>query len=261
MRGLILVFTLLATPVWAQDRAATLADIRQQLSVLFVEVQTLRRELSTTGGVNSNLAGTNALQRIDAIESELRRLTSSSEELTNRVDRIVRDGTNQIGDLEFRLCELEDGCDIATLADTPTLGGGDLPEAAGGGTAPVPDVLPTDGPELAISEREDFERAQAALEAGDNEAAVTLFQAFTDTYQGGPLTGMAHLLRGKALEDQGLTSSAARAYLDSYCGAPNDASAPEALLRLGVSLNSLGQTREACIKLGEVTLRLSLIHI
>ena len=32
----------------AQDRAETLADIRQELSVLYVEVQRLKRELSAT---------------------------------------------------------------------------------------------------------------------------------------------------------------------------------------------------------------------
>ena len=38
----------------AQDDA-TLADIRQELTVLFVEVQKLKRELSTTGGAVSNV--------------------------------------------------------------------------------------------------------------------------------------------------------------------------------------------------------------
>ena len=59
---------LTALPVAAQSQAETLADIRQQLSVLYVEVQRLNRELSTTGGVAGG-AGTSgsALQRIDAM--------------------------------------------------------------------------------------------------------------------------------------------------------------------------------------------------
>lgn len=253
MKRLAFVFCLLATPLAAQDRAATLADIRQQLTVLFVEVQKLRTELSTTGGVGMNLEGTGALERIDAMEAELRRLTSATEELTNRVDSVVTDGTNRIGDLEFRLCELEDGCDVGSLGDTPTLGGGALPETPG--VAIQPTQPAADGPELAISERDDFERAQAALDDGRYAEAVEMFQAFTDTYQGGPLSGEAHLLRGMALEEQGLMSSAARAYLDSYSGSPNAPRASESLLRLGLALDGLGQTQEACITLGEVTLR------
>ena len=39
-----------SVPAMAQD-AETLADVRQELTVLFVEVQKLKRELSTTGAV------------------------------------------------------------------------------------------------------------------------------------------------------------------------------------------------------------------
>ena len=56
------------------------------------------------------------------MESELQRLTSKTEELENRVNRIVADGTRRIGDLEFRLVELEGG-DVGALGQTSTLGG------------------------------------------------------------------------------------------------------------------------------------------
>jgi len=258
MRAILIAILLFAGPVHAQDRAQTLADIRQELSVLYVEIQKLKRELSTTGGVNANLAGTNTLDRVNTMEAEIVRLTSVSETLLNRVDRIVADGTNRIGDLEFRLCELEAGCDIASLGETSTLGGGALP-AATQPTQPVA-VAPsngvdTGGMELAVAEREDFDRAKGSFDAGEYEIAATQFQRFTETYQGGPLTGLAHLLRGEALQQMGQTSSAARAFLESYSGTPNGATSPMALLKLGLALDGLGQSSEACITLGEVTLR------
>ncbi|MEK6217083.1 MAG: tol-pal system protein YbgF, partial [Boseongicola sp.] len=227
-----------------------------ELTVLFVEMQKLKRELSTTGGVNANLAGTNALERVNAMEAELTRLTAANEALTNRVDRVVADGTNRLGDLEFRLCELEANCDIATLGETTTLGGGILQAVTqpGAPTTQSSDS-PTDGVELAVAERADFERAKAAFDQGNYEAAAEQFQSFTETYQGGPLTGLAHLLRGEALQSLGLTSSAARAFLESYSGTPNGPTSPTALLKLGLALNGLGQSSEACITLGEVTLR------
>ncbi len=266
MRRLILALTMLATPVAAQD-AQTLADIRQELTFVYVEMQKLKRELSTTGGANVNLAGTNALERLDAMEAELQRLTAATERLTNRVDSVVSDGTNRVGDLEFRLCELEAGCDIATLGDTPTLGGGALPAPTGGGIeAPAAPAATggTDiaggladlgGVELAFAEKEDFERAKASFDDGNFEGAAEQFQRFTDTYQGGPLTGLAHLMRGESLSKLGLNSSAAQAYLESYSGTPNGPTAPMALLRLGVSLDGIGQTEQACITLSEVTVR------
>jgi tol-pal system protein YbgF len=271
MRAFLIAALVFATPVAAQDRAATLADIRQELTVLYVEVQKLKRELSTTGGVSSNLSGTNTLDRVNQMEAELQRMTAATERLTNRVDSVVADGTNRIGDLEFRLCELESGCDIAALGDTPTLGGGALPPA--GAPAPATAALPapaengsglggvasgsidTSGMELAATERDDFDRARTAYESGDYQSAADQLQRFTDTYQGGPLSGLAHLMRGEALQNLGKTSSAARAYLESYSGTPDGPTSPTALLKLGLALDGLGQSSEACITLSEVTLR------
>ncbi len=99
----------------------TLADIRQELSVLYVEVQRLRRELSTTGSPQIALPS-GGLERLDALEAELARLTEKTERLEFRIDQIVTDGTNRIGDLEFRLVELEGG-DLSQLGETSTLGG------------------------------------------------------------------------------------------------------------------------------------------
>lgn len=258
IRWFAILSILLSGPAFAQDQARTLADIRQDLTVLFVEMQKLRRELSTTGGSGVTLQGTGILDRVNSMEAELQRLTRATEQLTNRVDTVVRDGTNRVGDLEFRLCELEPNCDIASLGDTPTLGGGAMPQVsapAPASPAPSGGGLGIGGVELAVSEREDFERAKMAYDEGNFEDAIVRLQAFTDTYQGGPLSGLAHLMRGEALQNLGRTSSAARAYLESYSGTPDGPTSPTALLKLGLALGSLGQTSESCITLGEVTTR------
>ncbi len=235
-----------SAPLRAQDE--TLADIRQELSVLFVELQRLKRELSTTGGVGNNLGGASTLERLDRIEAEVVRLTSKTEQLENRINRVVKDGTNRVGDLEFRLVELEGG-DISQLGETTTLGGDD-------GNTQVAVVTPSEtGPELAMGEQGDFDRAVAALEAGDFIRANDMFVVFSETYPGGPLSGDAHFYRGEALFAMEDTANAARAYLESFSGSPNSTLAPEALYRLGVSLGRLGQTNEACISLGEVGVR------
>ncbi|NNK78016.1 MAG: tol-pal system protein YbgF [Litoreibacter sp.] len=240
----------LGSPSWSQDREATLADIRQELSVLSFELQTLKRQLSTTGGPALNIGGQSGIDRLNSIEAAVASLTSKTEELENRINRIVRDGTNQVGDLQFRLCELTTECDIATLPDPLTLGGetavpslGDLSGDGG------------DGVELAVAEVADFERAELALADGEYEAAANQFAQFIAAYPGGPLSTEAHFLRGEALARLGDWNSAARAYLDSFSGAPNDGRAPEALYKLGLSLNELGQTSRACLMLAEVEKR------
>lgn len=237
-------------PAFAQDRNQTLADIRQELSVLYVEIQTLKRELSTTGAAGGVVAGGNATDRLNAIEGELARLIGKTEELEFRINRVVTDGTNRIGDLEFRLCELETGCDLAQAGQGGTLGGGDLP------SGPTPVVVPdAGGTQLAVGEEADFTAAMQALNSGDFDDAASRFQAFTQTYTGGPLTGEAHYHRGEALEAMGQVSDAARAYLTSFSGAPDGARAPDALYKLGTSLGALGQTQEACVTLAEVNVR------
>jgi len=238
----------------AQD-AGTLADIRQELAVLFVELQKLRRELSTTGGAARPAGGGPLLDRLNAIEARVQTLTANTEELEFRIDRVVRDGTNRIGDLEFRLCELEPDCDIAGLEPGDTLGG--LAPGTGGGTAsPAPDDTDeAEGPQLAVGEREDLERAQAAFEAGEHAEAADRLANFLADYPGSPLAGKAGVMRGRALEADGQQSAAARAFLDTFSAAPEGPEAPRALYLLGRALGRLDQTEEACVTLGQVAAR------
>jgi len=259
MRPFALALALAVTaPAAAQDRSQTLADIRQELSVLWVEIQNLRRELSTTGGPQANVQGTSIPDRVNSIEAELSRLISRTEELSNRVDRIVADGTNRIGDLEFRLVELEGG-DVSRLGETSTLGGGAAPAVTAPAPAQPPSMPPGPGggagPELAMGEQLDFERAKGTLDRGEFELAAADLARFTQTYPGSPLSGEAHFWRGEALSAMGDQSGAARAYLDSFSGDPQGVMAADALLQLGLALDRLGQRQESCVMLGEVTVR------
>ncbi|RBW53290.1 tol-pal system protein YbgF [Ruegeria sp. A3M17] len=235
----------------AQDQQ-TLADIRQELTVLHVEVQRLKREFSTTGSPAPNLAGSSVLERVDAIEAELQRLTRQTEQLNQRVQNIVTDGTNRIGDMEFRLCELETGCEISG-EPTSTLGGDSEITAAAPATPAAPTSM--EQGELAVGERADFDAASQALADGNFQAAAEQFTTFETSYPGSPLAPEANLKRGRALVGIGDTREAARAFLASFTGDSEGAFAPEALFELGSALGRLGQTDQACITLGEVGVR------
>lgn len=241
------------TSLFAQDNTQTLADIRQELNVLFVEVQRLKREMSTTAAPSVNTAGSSVLDRVAAMEAELQRLTAQTEQLQNRVNRVVTDGTNRIGDLEFRLCELEPECDISQLDVTTTLGGGGLPQAP---AAPAgPDDPATPVTEMAVGEEADYQAAAKALAEGDYQSAADQFAAFNASYPGSPLAAEAELNRGKALDGMGDTREAARAYLAAFSGDAAGPVAPDALFELGAALGRLGQVEQACITLGEVGIR------
>lgn len=257
--GLALILTLLPVLGHAQDRTQTLADIRAELSALAAEFNALKAELVSSGAATSGAAGGDALTRMDTIEATLARLTARTEEVELKLNRVVSDGTNRIGDIEYRLCEVTEGCDPATLGSTPALGG----EAAAAVPAPAADPVATGvttapatgGAELAVSEQQDFDRAKEVLGTGDFRTAADLLATFTQSYPGGPLTQEAHYLRGEALTGLGDTAGAARAYLDAFSAAPEGVFAADALLKLGEGLGKLGQVPEACVTLGEVGLR------
>lgn len=250
----LLVGQFFGSPGLAQDRQ-TLADIRQELTVLHVDIQRLKRELSTTGGVSSGvISDSSVLDRVGAIEASLQQLTAQTEQLEYRINRIVSDGTNRIGDLEFRLVELEGG-DIAALGETTTLGGETEAQGeAGAGSL----IAPSDGDagsELAVGERADFDSAAQALTEGDHQGAAEKFAIFTQAYPGSPLAPKANFNRGKALDGLGDTREAARAYLASFTGNATGETAPAALFELGAALGRLGQVDQACITLSEVEVR------
>ena len=238
---------------FAQDRAQTLADIRAELASLAAEFNALKAELVSSGAASSGAAGGDALTRMDTIEARLSQLTAQTEAVELKLNRVVADGTNRIGDIEFRLCEVTDGCDPMTLGETSVLGGD-----TGAVAAPVT-AVGTDtgavGAEMAVGEQEDFNRAKEVLGTGDFRGAEALFATFTQSYPGGPLTQEAHFLRGEALTSLGETSNAARSYLEAFSGNPQGPFAPDALLKLGEALGALGQMQEACVTLAEVGTR------
>jgi tol-pal system protein YbgF len=257
---LIALLSLFPAAAFAQDRAQTLADIRAELSALAAEFNALKAELVSSGAAATGAAGGDALQRMDTIEAELSRLTARTEEVELKLNRVINDGTNRIGDIEYRLCEATEGCDPANLGQTSVLGGDT--GASGAGAAPPPavpaDPAPatgTGGAELAVGEQADFDRAKEVLGSGDFRGAATLLATFTQSYPGGPLTQEAHYLRGDALASLNETSNAARAYLEAFSGNPEGPLAPDALLKLGQALGTLGQVQEACVTLQEVGTR------
>ncbi|MEO0914108.1 MAG: tol-pal system protein YbgF [Pseudomonadota bacterium] len=146
-------------------------------------------------------------------------------------------------------------------------GGGDAGQLSTGfetsATTPVPEPTavpeptvaapaPAEEPKLAIAEREDFDRAKAAFDAGDFATSAALFGTFLADYQGSALAEEATFLRGEAFAQNGDWQNATRAYLDTFSGAPQGPRAAEALYNVGRSLGKLGRVAEACQTLNEV---------
>ncbi|RDD96296.1 tol-pal system protein [Paracoccus pantotrophus] len=258
-RGLLLAagFALAALPAAAQD-ARTLADIRAELSQLSADLQSLRAQLVASGPAGFAAAGgDSAIDRMNAMEARLAQLTGQTEQLQNRIDRIVRDGTTRIGDIEFRLCEMEEGCDLGSLT-TPTLG-------EQGGSTPLPpsdqqgaltqSKTPSAGAAATAAEKADFDRAREVLGQGDFHRAAELFAAIAQTHAGGPLTAEALFLRGAALDSAGDLEGAGMAWLESFAANPNGPQAADALLGLSRAMSAKAGPQEGCYYLQEIVAR------
>ena len=257
-RGFILAagLALSALPAAAQDQAS-LADIRAELNQLTQDLQSLRAELVAAGPAGFAAAGgDSAIDRMNAMEARLAQLTGQTEQLQNRIDRIVKDGTTRIGDIEFRLCEMEEGCDLGSLT-TPTLG-------EQGGSAPLPSsdqqgaLIAPASPLAGVAtaaEQADFDRAREVLGQGDFRRAADLFAAVAQTHAGGPLTAEALFLRGAALDSAGDLPGAGIAWLESFAADPNGPQAPDSLLGLSRAMSAKGTPADGCYYLQEILAR------
>ena len=132
-------------------------------------------------------------------------------------------------------------------------GSGDIPPAAAqrvtpGGTiiAAVPGIP---GP------REDFDAAQAQLKQGQYEAAEQGFRGFMQKYPRDRLTPDAIFYLGESYFQRRRHREAAEQFLKLSTDHAKAARAPEGMLRLGMSLNSLGAKEQACATFNEIPRR------
>lgn len=236
----------------------SLAVMRLDLAVLGRALQSLRAELVASGPSGFTAAGgTAAIGRMDQMEADIARLTGQVEEMRNRVEASIAEASNRAGDIEFRLCELDPGCDLgalttaqldaaavggpADIAITPEAAAGTPPEAAPPGADPVENAA--------------FDRAVAARAAQDQAGAAAQFAEFVAAHPASPLVPEAMFLRGEALAAVGDRAGAGRAWLDAFTAAPTGARAPQALLNLADAMAASARTDDACGFYAEVASR------
>ncbi|WP_378942211.1 tol-pal system protein [Paracoccus sp. R86501] len=235
----------------AAPDAATLADLRGQLSDLRGQLQSLRSELRASGAAGYQAAGgATAIDRMDAMESQLMQLTNQAERLQNHVNGTAHDMDRQLSDLEFRLCEVDDACDLSSLTTTVPQTGGN-PELAPAAPAPSDQGAPA----VTRSEQADFDAAREALDKGDHARAAQMFADVAQTHAGGPLTAEALFLRGQALQSAGQPRDAAAAWLEGFAADPDGPRAGESLLGIATVIAGQGDATAACLYLAEIPAR------
>jgi tol-pal system protein YbgF len=97
-----------------------------------------------------------------------------------------------------------------------------------------------------------YERSNESLLRRQFSDAEAGFGNFVSKYPDHSLAGSAQYWLGETFYAQGNFREAAQNFLHGYKNYPKSRRAPDSLLKLGISLNKLGQTQQACAAFGAV---------
>jgi tol-pal system protein YbgF len=278
--GVLSIGVLSAFPAVAQSSR----DIINRLNRMENEIQTLSRSVykgeAPPPGTFSGDANTQANTeiRLQQMESEISALRGMIEEqafgvrnLQNQLERMSADYDLRMQDLEragqktgqaeprpnvYRGNAAEVTPDETATASTderppqpvqPTQieGGsgqlGQLTDSGSGNTTGVMDDAATA-----------YENAFALLKNEQYDQSAAAFKAFISSNPDHPLTGNAQYWLGESYYARGNFEQAARTFAESYQKYPKGSKSPDNLLKLGMSLASLGNNSDACIALGQI---------
>lgn len=202
------------------------------------------------GGGGGEIA-TQLLDRVSALEDQMRRIQGRLDELDNARQRQFDDLSKQIGDLNFRLNAGRGGTGGpppgAPSGPPPTLGPppGNLDDPGRPPAPPPVATPPRRTPELVLQE------GNAALARRDYLGAEAAAREALSS-QRGPRGTDAQFLLGEALAGQRNYGQAAVAYDDAYRRSPSGVHAQDSLLGLANALTGLNARREACAALDEL---------
>jgi tol-pal system protein YbgF len=145
--------------------------------------------------------------------------------------------------------------------DLSSLATGVAPELAPPGTAPAMDpsqqtvavpVAPPPTTALSGSPRDEYDLAYGYILTGDYGLAEETFKTWLSAYPGDPQAVDAQFWLGESQLQQGKYRDAANAFLNVYKTAPDSIKGPDSLMKLGVSLSSLGEKDAACATFAEL---------
>jgi len=121
---------------------------------------------------------------------------------------------------------------------------------------PPPDGQAPAQPPLAAalsgSPRDEYDLSYGYILTGDYDLAEQSFRAWLQTFADHELAVDARFWLAESLYQQGKNREAANGFLEVYNGAPESRKAPDALMKLGVSLAALGERDAACATFSEM---------
>lgn len=256
----------LAAPAAAQIESREGIALQNQIQELRRDIQALQRggagggsaiapPVAAGGAAGQQELLTRLLERVSALETDLRLLRGRSDEMQHTLRQLQAMVEKNAADTDFRLQQLEQGGGRAPSGQQqrPAQQGASPPQQQQAGLPRPPAAPPA--PPAQRSQQQILADAQAALRRQDWAAAEREANLFLSTYPRDARVGEAHQIRGESFFGRRDYAQAALAFDDAQRRLSGTAQ-QEAQLRLGQSLAALNERASAC----EVFARLASQH-
>jgi tol-pal system protein YbgF len=184
--------------------------------------------------------------RLDDMEQTLRGVTGQFEALGHDLALARKDASDakaQSDALSARLDKLEQ--QIAAATPSPPQA-----QAGQGGDSGLAGQAAAQGP--AVDPKAAFASARQMMFDGDFAAASSAFQAYLDQFADSPDAPAARYYLGETKYIQNDYTGAAAAYLGAIHGWPQTTWAPDAVVKLGLSLVQMKKNKDACGALAQL---------
>lgn len=216
----------------------------------------------------------NAELRMDQLETQMRTLTGTLEEVTYSIDQLKQRLEKLSSDVEMRLGALEHpnsppsrGGAAANAPQAPVPGAGANPAAppsqsgvlvapttgqpanlhpASKGTSASTGQLPTG------SAQDQYNQAFGMLRQADYPGAEQAFKSFLQRYPNDPLAGNAQYWLGETYYVRQDYNNAAASFAEGYRKYPQSGKGADSLLKLGMALGNVQQKKEACLTFNQL---------
>ncbi|TGN41478.1 tol-pal system protein YbgF [Marinobacter confluentis] len=193
----------------------------------------------SSGSGQGSQANAELFYMIQQLQGEVRRLQGDVEEQRNQIDKLNKQARDRYIDLDQRILKLS-----SELAESDDSGSGTSgPADSGNNTKPVER---RDYRQPTSEEREAYDRIQALIREDRNfNDAINGLYDFIDKYEEGDLTVNAYYWLGEVYLAEEQLEQAKQAFTIVATRYGDHRKAPDAVYKLGVTLDKQGETDEA----------------
>lgn len=283
--GLLAAGIILAASAPAEAQSRDVTNLMNRIQQLEQQVRALEGRAGGGGGP----AAARLEVRQSQHEEDLRALTGRVEELGYQVSRLSERVDKLAADMEYRLAQGAQGAQAAPAGEAPGASQPAMPppgpaaapapeaapppapgeiyperqprplgtmpagEAGAAPSAPPPAAAPGPVPPAAGTPRQQYAQAYDLLRQGKYDQAEVAFSTFLAQHPQDPLTENARYWLGETFYARGNYARAAEVFVEGYQTSKTGPKAPDTLLKLGMSLSSMGKKKEACATFKEMS--------